>query len=139
MTSSPAFAVLFRRLWSCRRGASAIEFALVAPLFLVCVFALFQVGLGVYTQSTVSQLAEQGARHLLFAPRDDVGARQVIYQGMDVAGLDRRRMAISTATMATPYPHVTLKLDYSYEAQGPIPLPQVFPLTATVLVPIDPD
>lgn len=126
-----------RRLWRCRQGGSAIEFALVAPLFIGCLFALFQVGLGIYAQSTISQLAEQGARHLLFAPNDAAGARQVIIDGVAATGLDTRRLAIPMATNSTPYPHVELKLDYRFQAQGPIPLPQDFPLTSVVLVPID--
>jgi Flp pilus assembly protein TadG len=126
-----------RALWRSQQGGSAIEFALVAPLFIGCLFALFQVGLGIYAQSTIAQLAERGARHLLFAPGDVVGARQTIIDSAAATGLDTRRLAISMATLSAPYPHVELKLDYRFQAQGPVPLPQDFPLSSVVLIPIE--
>lgn len=111
----------------------------MAPLFLVCAFALFQVGFGIYSHATVARLAEEGARHLLFAPKDQAGARAAILSEAAGSAIDPGKLTVSMQTKATPYPHVELTLDYLFEAPGPIPLPQKFPLKSVVLVPIAPE
>ena len=44
------------------RGQTLVEFALVLPIFLLVVFGLIDVGRAVYTNSTLSQAAREGAR-----------------------------------------------------------------------------
>jgi hypothetical protein len=43
-------------------GQSLVEFALVLPLFLLIMLALFDTGKGVYSYNTISQAAREGAR-----------------------------------------------------------------------------
>jgi hypothetical protein len=55
------------RLLSARRqrsplGQGLVEFALVLPLFLLIILALFDTGKGVYSFNTISQAAREGAR-----------------------------------------------------------------------------
>ncbi len=45
-----------------RRGQSLVEFALVFPIFMLMLVAIFDFGLGLYSQMTVINAAREGAR-----------------------------------------------------------------------------
>lgn len=53
-----------RRLRKDRRGAMVLEFALVIPLFLMCVFSVIQVGLVLFTERALQAATEMAAREL---------------------------------------------------------------------------
>ena len=50
------------RLWRCRAGSAALEFALVAVPFLMLVFAILEFGRVVWTQSALQIAVERAAR-----------------------------------------------------------------------------
>jgi Flp pilus assembly protein TadG len=131
---SPGLKELAQRFRRNRSGGTAMEFALVAPVFLFCAFALIQVGYGIYAQSTVSQLAEQGARHLLFASDDTNGAKNAIIEAMRGTALDPANLTVLTARKTQPYPHVELTLHYAFSPPG-VPLPQDITLSSVALIP----
>ena len=118
------------------RGSAAVEFAIVIPVFLVCIMALFQVGFGVYAHSTISRLAEDGLRHLLFQPDDESGARDAIFAAMSHTALDPTQLTISMQNQTEPYDHIELRLDYLFQVLGPFPLPERVPLHAVAMVPL---
>lgn len=122
-----------------QRASAAVEFAIVIPVFLVCIMALFQVGFGVYAHSTISRLAEDGLRHLLFQPEDEDGAREAIFAAMSATALDPTQLTISMHNQTTPYNHIELRLDYLFQVLGPFPLPERVPLHAVVMVPLASD
>lgn len=53
---------LLTRFWKNDRGATAIEFAMTAPLFFATLFAIVQFGLALYTQLAIQHGAEMAAR-----------------------------------------------------------------------------
>ena len=55
------------------RGQSTVEFALVLPLVLVVLLAVFQVGMIVYAQVSVTHTAREVARAVAVDPTVDVG------------------------------------------------------------------
>ena len=119
-----------------RKGGTAIEFALVAPIFLVCAFALFQVAFGIYSQATIAQIAEQGARHLLFRPGDVQGARQVMLTALNGTALNPQSLSIATRTVSAPYRHLELTVRYMHQPFGPIALPEDVPLQSVANIPL---
>lgn len=127
----------FKRFLGDHRGAMAVEFALVGPIFLITAYALFQVGFGIYAQASLADIAEKGARQLLFASEDRSAARQTILDEMVGTALDPDHLTIRMNDQTTPYPHVELSLDYLYQVPGPIPLPQEITLNSVVLVPVE--
>lgn len=63
-----------RRRFTCdERGATVVEFALVAPLFLLIVFAAIDVGRAYYTVNQLATAVREGARFA--AVQDDPVAR----------------------------------------------------------------
>lgn len=58
----PRFLKLFRRLAAARSGASALEFAIVAPAFFTMVLGLAELGRMAWTQSSLQYAVERAAR-----------------------------------------------------------------------------
>jgi Flp pilus assembly protein TadG len=52
----------FSRFRRAERGSNAVEFALVAPLLIGFLFAIYQVGLAIWTQGILDFAVEQAAR-----------------------------------------------------------------------------
>jgi len=46
-----------------QRGASAVEFALIAPLFVALLFAIVEFGMILYTKGMLTHAAREGARY----------------------------------------------------------------------------
>jgi Flp pilus assembly protein TadG len=57
------------RLWRDRSGASALEFALVAPLFILLITGIFQMGMGFYANAGLRSGVEAAARYAQIYPR----------------------------------------------------------------------
>lgn len=51
-----------------RRGASAVEFALVAPLFLMLLFAVWEFGWALHNAASVNYALEEASRELMLDP-----------------------------------------------------------------------
>jgi Flp pilus assembly protein TadG len=55
-----------------RRGASAVEFALVLPLLIVLLFGIVEFGLLMYNKAVITNASREGARAgIVFSPRPD--------------------------------------------------------------------
>ena len=52
------------RFWACRRGVTAVEFALVAPIFFATIFALFEAGLLMIKISLLENAVDQAGRKI---------------------------------------------------------------------------
>ena len=56
----------------CRRGAAMVEAAIILPVFLLLIFGMIDVGMGVFRNNLLSEAARHGARqaivHGAFAP-----------------------------------------------------------------------
>ena len=53
-----------KRIWRRNEGSSAVEFALVLPLFLLLMFGAADFGFVVYTQSVMFNAAREAARRM---------------------------------------------------------------------------
>jgi Flp pilus assembly protein TadG len=56
---------LYRRFGRNRRGSAAVEFALVAPVFLALLFAILETGIIFFANQYLETLAQRGARMIL--------------------------------------------------------------------------
>lgn len=64
-----------------RSGASAVEFALVAPLFIMLLFAIWEFGWALHNAASVSYALEQASRELMLDPDVTAAELQADVQG----------------------------------------------------------
>lgn len=77
-----------------RRGAAAVEFALVAPVFFLFVFGLIELGRAVMIQQCLTNASRVGCRHAVLATtRTDEQVKSVVQ--------DHLRSAISDPSLVT--------------------------------------
>ena len=57
-------------LAQCQSGVSAVEFAFIAPVFLMFLLAVFDIGFGMYTRAVLQGAVQDGARSASLENRD---------------------------------------------------------------------
>ncbi|MCP4773420.1 MAG: pilus assembly protein [Planctomycetaceae bacterium] len=67
-----------RRCFLCRRGTSAVEFAVIAPLMILFTFGLVEVGRLMLVKQTLTHAAREGARVAVRPNADITDVRQRI-------------------------------------------------------------
>jgi len=100
------------------RGQSLVEFALVAPIFLMLVFAIVDFGMGFHAWITVTNSAREGAR--LGAVQAD--ATQIETRVRDTADtLDQSKLTVAiTNAQGSPGDSVVVDVDYQYDLISPL-------------------
>ncbi len=65
-----------------QRGTAAVEFALLAPIFIAVLFAIVEFGLILYTKSMLAQATREGARYgvVYCTPRRTTAEIQAVVQ-----------------------------------------------------------
>lgn len=77
----------FRQLRSCERGVSSIEFAFVAPIFLLIVAGIVDIGGALVARSDISAAVSAGSNFLLVnAPRVPTAPEEVARQAAVITG-----------------------------------------------------
>lgn len=71
-------------------GSAAVEFAVLAPILIVLVAGLVDLGQSLYTSMLLRTAARAGAAYAMTNPADTEGARQVVFHsaGMDSSALE---------------------------------------------------
>ena len=81
MTKNPnqrkGIARLWRRLWRCTSGLSAVEFSLLAPFMVVGAFSTVDVGRAVYDKMMINQVLRSGA-HIAIAAQSEAAVQQIL-------------------------------------------------------------
>jgi hypothetical protein len=98
------------------RGQELAEYALILPIFLLIVMAIFDMGRAVYYYSALQNSVREGARYGIIHPDDPTGIENVVY-GMAV-GMD-----ITDISVSTTYPTddtIQVKATFNFEIVTPI-------------------
>lgn len=69
---------LLSRLARARRGIAAAEFALIAPIMVVCLVAVYDLGRALQQQIRLNQAVESGGMFAIYYPRDSAGMSSVV-------------------------------------------------------------
>lgn len=108
---------LFRdgyRLWVDRRGAAALQFAIIAPLFFAMLFGIVQLGILFHAQAGLRNAVEDAARYATLWPKPtDAQIRARISSnsfGLKTANIVGP--AVSFSTGASPN-YVTISMTYN--------------------------
>jgi len=81
-----AVASLLIGLARCRKGASAIELALLSPLFLLLLVGVFDFGMAIIGKMQLNNAATAGAQYAILDDRDADGLQQAVVSATSLGG-----------------------------------------------------
>lgn len=117
---------MIQRLWSTykndERGATAVEFSLIAMAFLVLVFGIMELGRYMFTWNAVQYAMEQATRYALVnedAPIEEVEDYAASQMPPVLIDPDKLQIQISYST-TSDVDFIELSGNYDYDAFGPI-------------------
>ena len=99
---------MFRRFRNARDGTSAVEFALILPVFVTMVLGTIQMGIVFYQANTVQFALEETARQLMVTP-----------------GMSSGQITTSIKAQVQQLTSQTVTVTYSVDSSGPISIAQV--------------
>jgi len=110
-----------KRLVRDQRGAAALEFALVAPLFLILWFGVLDFGLAMYAKGLITHASQEGARygtiyHLSPPTAGDV--QGYVQNYLCGAGFSQPVTIIVTGAGGASGTPLAVRVDYTYQFLG---------------------
>jgi len=84
-----------------RRGAAAVEFALVATVFFMFVFAIFEIGRLVMLQQIMGEACRQGARRAILENATESGVVTLVQNRLAANSIPGATVTITWANKAT--------------------------------------
>lgn len=110
----------FASILANRKGTAAVEFAIIAPLFLLVVFSIISYGLYLSTANTIEQMAADAARTAVAGlnetERQALATRYIETTTTAHPFLDRTKLAVSVKDDLANKNQFTVSL--SYDASG---------------------
>ena len=118
-------------------GASALEFAILAPIFLSLVFGVIVLGWALYTMSNVNFVAERVGRLVQLNPA--MSATEVsesIKAELPHLDQDNLNVSLQIDTQASGYTIARATVTYDFSVEVPLLWSQAVHYTTTVSVPL---
>lgn len=84
-----------------RKGASAVEFALIAPLLVLFVFGIVEFGRAIMIQQIITNASREGARHAVIESATEAEVASLVQDYLDGAGLSGTQMECSPSNLGT--------------------------------------
>lgn len=126
------------RFLSNAQGVSAVEFALILPLFLMLLFGIVMYGAYFAVIHGVQQLAAEAARNAIGglddAERASLAAETVRRQAPNYLLLDPRRLTLAAARTDGASGTFTVQLHYDAAEMVVFSLPRLVPMPSTDIV-----
>lgn len=111
------------RVWRCRRGNVTAEFALAAPIVVMLILGLIEVGRIVYTQTALSFAAQEGTRYAIVRDGEVTTEDIEEYAASQLIGVIDGQMAVFAATApidpGTNTSLITIKVSLQYRPWFP--------------------
>jgi Flp pilus assembly protein TadG len=114
--------------WRCdrtdRRGAAALEFAFVAPVFFAFVFGMIEYGRAVMVQNVITNAAREGARVAILSGATTTSVKSAVNTYLSGAGISGATPDVSPdPTKATSGIGVTVSVSVPYTSVSWLPSP----------------
>ncbi|KSV79718.1 TadE/TadG family type IV pilus assembly protein [Ensifer adhaerens] len=117
----------FKRLIGGRDGAAAIEFAIIAPLFFMCVLTLIAYGVYLSAAHSIQQIAADAARTAIAGlsqtERERLATDYIRRTTMDQAFIKSSRMTVTVRDDANNANQFTVRIKYD---AGDLPIFNLF-------------
>lgn len=105
-----------------RRGAAAVEFALVLPVLMLILLGIIEFGRAWNVKQTLTDAAREGARVAVVAERMNLTQQQLqdsvtrtIYRAVALSSLDSTRLTLSLNVGGNPGSAAQVGLSYNYD------------------------
>lgn len=107
----------FRNLWREKKGATAVEFALVVPLLIVAMLGAMNIGIYLYFQNSVSTAVDEAARSATIFPTPNDSQIEANFENslLTSASFGSADIAISHGTSSTGRDYIDLVATGSYD------------------------
>jgi Flp pilus assembly protein TadG len=84
-----------------RRGATAVEFAIIAPLFILLVLGVIEFGRGMMVKQIITNAAREGARRAIIENVTEAEVKQVVNAYLTGASVGGATVTVTPATLNT--------------------------------------
>ncbi len=121
-----------------RRGATAVEFAITAPILLLFVFASFEFSRVMMLRNTVENAACEGARRGIVPGATALACEQSAQQLLDIVGVDNATVDAAPDPILPDSEEVTVDVTVPLDASNGYLLPKYFlgrEIHATITLP----
>lgn len=112
--------IFLLRLWRDERGVNAIEFAMVLPVFVAMLFSIIQLGLAMYTSSSVQYALEKTARAAMLDGDISAAALQAQFNAALDEFTDKQLQVTYATETASGVGIVVLKTTYVHQFEIPL-------------------
>lgn len=102
------------------KGNALVEFALTAPVLMLLLVGIFDLGWAVYANNTVALAAREGARMAIITANNDSAIRTQVKRTAQGLGLVDGQIIITPSPTRTPGNSVSVRVNYSYVPLTPI-------------------
>lgn len=115
-----------RRRRGANRGAAAVEFALVAPVFFIFIFGLIEYGRLVMVQQILTNAAREGCRVAILTTATTTSVKSAVTTYLSNAGISGSTPTVSPdpPTSATYGSTVTVTVTIPFSSVSWLPTPQ---------------
>lgn len=117
-----------RRLARCRKGATAVEFALVAPIFLIMMLGIFEVGRAMWIKAVMQFGLEEATRYALVNTSIATGTLETYAKGrMTGTFVSSASLTVTaSSSISASVTYMQIVATYSFNVLVPIvPIPTV--------------
>lgn len=108
-----------------RRGASAVEFAMVAPVFFLLIFGMVEYGRMVMVQQVITNASREGARRAVLDGSTTAGVQSAVTSYLESGGIKNAEITVtpdppSSAAFGAP---VTVSVSVAFSQVSWLPSP----------------
>ncbi len=126
-----------RRLWSNGSGATALEFALVAPVLILAMIGIFNIGYAIHCGSSVRNAVEQSSRMLIANPATTATSLQTKAKTLLTSvPIDTLTVKVATETVTGTVQVKRVSWTYNYILWIPFMDQKTLAMGSSVVVPL---
>lgn len=126
-----------RSLRDCESGATAVELALVLPMFITLLFGIFNYGWAMYCGGEVRNAVEQASRLLIEDPDATLEElRTAVAANLHGATIDQVTLDRTTETVGGSLQVVRISWTYSYVVDTPFLSQKILRFDSSIVTPL---
>lgn len=127
----------FINFWRETRGASALEFALISPVFIGMLMGVFYVGMAFYCDAAVRHAVQKNSRLLILDPTTSASAlKTAVTADLQNVPVENVALSLSTEVVDTNEKVDRITWSYSYTLSVPLFADYLIESGSSLVVPV---